>query len=757
MRSPRFVFLLLFVMSSLGVAPGALRQAGEKDSSNRRLESKPLDRGDGGESAIAYSVRSDGDDTLYRIDLGTGVATAVGPVGFGDVEGLTFGPDGTLYGVDDATEQLITIDLQTGDGTIVGPIGQSILDLGLTFDLRGRMWMTSDAPGNFYSVDPTTGDADVVGIMDQPVTGLTARGTTIYGLGGDTFDNLVTIDTTNGNVTVVGPLVNVTLEDGGIDFDDDGTLWGLADGETSRVFTIDRTTGEATVVTTVRDEEETPLGGFESLAILSGPIGYSVRSDGDDMLYAIHLGQRIAVPVGAVGFADVEGLTVDEFDGTLYGVDDATDQLITIDRATGAGTAVGPVGQTFTDVGLTFDEVGDLWMSSDAPASFFSLDFATGAGTLVGSMGQPVTGLAARGTTIYGLGGDNTDNLVTIDTATGAATVVGPLGTISLGDGGIDFAGTTLWGLADTSPAQVFTVDPATGAATALGPLADEGGASIAGFESLAIVPRVGLCEVVCPTDLVVPNDPGECGAVVEFEPTVTGDCANVVCTPASGSFFPVGTTTVTCQEEIFGRGDAPGCTFTVTVEDAEAPSIACPADVTATGTTVADCGLTAPVTYPAPTVSDNCPGATVVCSPASGSVFPEGSTTVTCTATDAAGNSASCSFTVTVTSAGVFGVCAVDDAAGDSWSIVTDRASPLYGYWRYRVAATGEVLCGTASSLSYAPGRSLTAADNDDPRFFMNANLNLRGAGTVRVVDRATGRQHTLRDRSLANTPPCS
>src|SRR5262249_38763837 len=38
----------------------------------------------------------------------------------------------------------------------------------------------------------------------------------------------------------------------------------------------------------------------------------------------------------------------------------------------------------------------------------------------------------------------------------------------------------------------------------------------------------------------------------------------------------------------------------------------------------------------------------TYVCSPPSGSSFPVGATTVTCTATDAAGNSASCSFTIT-------------------------------------------------------------------------------------------------------------
>jgi hypothetical protein len=46
---------------------------------------------------------------------------------------------------------------------------------------------------------------------------------------------------------------------------------------------------------------------------------------------------------------------------------------------------------------------------------------------------------------------------------------------------------------------------------------------------------------------------------------------------------------------------------------------------------------------------SDNCPGVTFVCSAASGSTFPIGTTTVTCTATDTSGNTASCSFTVTV------------------------------------------------------------------------------------------------------------
>ena len=69
--------------------------------------------------------------------------------------------------------------------------------------------------------------------------------------------------------------------------------------------------------------------------------------------------------------------------------------------------------------------------------------------------------------------------------------------------------------------------------------------------------------------------------------------------------------------------------------------TLACPADISIG----CDVDLLAPVTFSA-TASDNCdPSPTVTCSPASGSGFPVGTTTVTCTAQDATGNSASCRF----------------------------------------------------------------------------------------------------------------
>jgi hypothetical protein len=56
-------------------------------------------------------------------------------------------------------------------------------------------------------------------------------------------------------------------------------------------------------------------------------------------------------------------------------------------------------------------------------------------------------------------------------------------------------------------------------------------------------------------------------------------------------------------------------------------------------------------VTFNGATATDNCPGVTVVCTPPSGSVLGPGVHTINCTATDAAGNTSTCSFTVTVLS----------------------------------------------------------------------------------------------------------
>eukprot|EP01105_Mastigella_eilhardi_P018018 TRINITY_DN4159_c0_g1_i2.p1 TRINITY_DN4159_c0_g1~~TRINITY_DN4159_c0_g1_i2.p1 ORF type:complete len:749 (-),score=146.54 TRINITY_DN4159_c0_g1_i2:281-2527(-) len=153
-------------------------------------------------------------------------------------------------------------------------------------------------------------------------------------------------------------------------------------------------------------------------------------------------------------------------------------------------------------------------------------------------------------------------------------------------------------------------------------------------------VPGCGSCSLTC-QDVSVSNDPGYCGAAVSYQPSSSGGCGPVTCTPASGSFFPIGVTAVTCTSATGSE-----CTFNVEVVDAEPPTIYCPADLTVDN----DPGkCSALVSGFAASASDNCPGVTSSCSPPPGTVFPKGDTTVTCTAQDASGNTASCSFNITV------------------------------------------------------------------------------------------------------------
>lgn len=152
---------------------------------------------------------------------------------------------------------------------------------------------------------------------------------------------------------------------------------------------------------------------------------------------------------------------------------------------------------------------------------------------------------------------------------------------------------------------------------------------------------QAASCTINCPANVSKTNDLNQCGAIAGYaNPTTGGSCGTVSCTPASGSFFPKGVTTVSCSTTA-----GPSCSFTVTVQDTQPPTIKCPTNIS----TAAGCAL-AVVSFANPAVSDNCPGVGIPgCSPASGSAFPKGITTVTCNVFDAAGNSASCSFSVTV------------------------------------------------------------------------------------------------------------
>jgi hypothetical protein len=83
-----------------------------------------------------------------------------------------------------------------------------------------------------------------------------------------------------------------------------------------------------------------------------------------------------------------------------------------------------------------------------------------------------------------------------------------------------------------------------------------------------------------------------------------------------------------------------------VRVTESQPPEITCPPDVFVTAVPGEGSAV---VEFGDPTATDICGDVTVVCDPASGSVFPVGASTVACTATDSSGNTNICAFAVTV------------------------------------------------------------------------------------------------------------
>jgi probable HAF family extracellular repeat protein len=143
----------------------------------------------------------------------------------------------------------------------------------------------------------------------------------------------------------------------------------------------------------------------------------------------------------------------------------------------------------------------------------------------------------------------------------------------------------------------------------------------------------------------------GPLGATVNYpQPTATDlvdGTVQVECRPLSGSQFALGETTVRCTATD-SSGNEAADTFKVTITDTTPPTLTVPPDQSVNATSRSGAAVTF---SPSPSASDLVDGSILVdCTPADGSFFAIATTPVTCTATDAHGNTSSPgSFQVTV------------------------------------------------------------------------------------------------------------
>ncbi len=156
---------------------------------------------------------------------------------------------------------------------------------------------------------------------------------------------------------------------------------------------------------------------------------------------------------------------------------------------------------------------------------------------------------------------------------------------------------------------------------------------------------------ITCPAvPAPVGNTAGLCTAVVALgNATATDNCGVLSITDnrPAGNIFNVGSTTVTFTATDV-NDNTTVCSVVVVVNDTEAPTITCPANITEPNT-AGTCARV--VTWPAPAVTDNCAASvTVTCIPPSGTSFPVGSSTVMCIVADPSNNRDTCTFVVTIT-----------------------------------------------------------------------------------------------------------
>src|SRR5436190_2088412 len=195
-----------------------------------------------------------------------------------------------------------------------------------------------------------------------------------------------------------------------------------------------------------------------------------------------------------------------------------------------------------------------------------------------------------------------------------------------------------------------------------------------------------------------------------------------------SGIVFNKGLTTVTWKATD-PAGNSTTCSFTVTVNDNQAPAISCPGNITGLIYNPAICGAVA--TYTPPVGTDNCPGAITTLlnsAHASGSVFPIGTTVVTYKVTDVSGNTVTCSFNVTVGSVATTSSLTI---TGNPLLTPTDPATTAQQYSdtvRFCAKITGGASpCGpqAADSVKFYVGTQLMG----------KVKMNIVGADLVGVL----------------------
>lgn len=376
---------------------------------------------------------------------------------------------------------------------------------------------------------------------------------------------------------------------------------------------------------------------------------------------------------------------------------------VSVTGASGTGVSTLPATGSIGTVGLPAN-----WISLSNNAVVGALGLPV---RLVAAVPGPVSGSVSITATAGSVSRPATlavsATVVNCDTTPPVLHLPGPLTVEATGASGA--AVTYQTSADDDSPAHpTVSCDKPSGATLPLGTTTvrctatDAAGNTGTGQFTVSVVDTVGP-DIEAVADITGIEATSGSGAEVSYQTPKAVDVVSgplpVSCTPASGTTFARGTTTVTCKATD-GRGNTSQHAFDVTVRDTQAPVLAVPGDVTAEATS----GQGADVAYAAATAHDIVDGeVTPTCTPGPGSTFPLGATEVKCVATDSSDNTISQTFKVTVvdtTAPTITGTPAdiAVEAAGPDGTVV-NFATPTA---RDLVDGTVPVRCAPASGGTF-------------------------------------------------------
>ena len=227
-------------------------------------------------------------------------------------EGVTINPamSGVCYASTGNNDggRLLTIDINTGAGTLIGPTGLAQVP-GLAINSNGFIYGTSDDPdADLFKIDASTGTAAFIGSTGMgwmPAVAFDGNDV-LYGLGTDftTGFNLYIINTSTGDLTLVGP-TNSAMDFRGMAFDpSDGTLWASTNGQ--EIFVINPNTGEPTLIGSTGLDGGVPDLYFDDMGNLYGAVGGG--SSGNNKFISINKSTGEGTVIGSIGFTSVSGL-----------------------------------------------------------------------------------------------------------------------------------------------------------------------------------------------------------------------------------------------------------------------------------------------------------------------------------------------------------------------------------------------------------------------------------------------------------------